>query len=446
MSHSINKIIISGCLLSILNANATEVISAPGLYVFGSDITYEPTTNGEPIVQISSSNVTLNLDYHTLSQLNTNTQTDTIGILVDAGLTNVVIQNGQIRDLPEGLGVQVKEGCSAITIQNIDIINAGKRGLSLEGTAISQISNPTIMAVRINDSSEGATGDYGAFFEYCNNGNVINTTIHSCGTTAAPFEAFRLDNCSNFEFDNCDIRNNSGSTFTGISFNTSSNNVVERIRAISNNSTTGACYCFVINTGSDGNTLSQCLAQSNSSTTTTEVAGFVVNGATACALLNCTARSNIGSGAESIVYGFKSTDNTTLTADGCYASHNQQTNLGYTYGFFWNNTSRSILSNSVSESNSGDDECCGMYCDTCSDCQIRYNQFLYNTGINFTRGLWLVNSPNHVAIGNVAFSNGTTGTEQISGLTTLETSDLDTSVANLAAITYPWINIRAFNP
>lgn len=87
-----------------------------------------------------------------------------------------------------------------------------------------------------------------------------------------------------------------------------------------------------------------------------------------------------------------------------------------------------------------------MFCSSCSDCQIRNNQFLYNTGTTFTRGLWLVTSPNHVAIGNVAFSNGTTGTEQISGLTTLETSDLDTSVANLAAIAYPWINIRAFNP
>lgn len=446
MIEHTRKIIIGACIISMFSNKATEVISAPGLYLFGSDIVAEPTNNQEAIVQISSSNVTINLDYHALSQLNTNTQTGTIGILVDAGLTNVVIQNGQIRDLPEGIGIQVKEGNSSITLQNIDIINTGNRGISLEGTAISEISNPTIAGVRITNCSEGVTGDYGASFEYCNNGNVINTTIHSCGTTAAPFEGFRLSNCSNFEFDNCDIRNNSGSSFTGLSLTTSNNNVIERVRAISNNSTSGACYCFVVNTGSDGNTLSQCLAQSNSSTTTTEVAGFVINGATACALMNCTARSNIGTGAESIVYGFKSTDNTTLTADGCYASHNQQTNLGYTYGFYWNNTTRSILSNSVSESNSGDDECCGMYCSTCTDCQIRNNQFLYNNGINFTRGIWLVDSPNHVAIANVSFSNGTTATEQISGLTTLETSDLDTSVANLAAITYPWINIRAFNP
>lgn len=446
MSRFIRTALLSILCTSAFRTACTEVILTPGLYIFGSDIAYEPTANNQPILQISSSNVTINLDYHSLSQSETSTNVGTIGILIDPGLSNIVIQNGQIRNLTEGIGIQVKEGVSALTLQNIDIINAGNRGMSFEGTAISEITNPTIFGVRINDCSEGTTGDYGAFFEYCNNGNITNTVIHSCGTTAAPFEAFRLNNCSNFEIDNCDIKNNSGSTFTGISLNTSTNNIVEKSRALSNTSTTGACYCFVINTGSDGNTISQCLAQSNSSATTTEVAGFVVNGATACALLNCTARSNSGSGNGSTVYGVKATDNITLTADGCYASHNQQSNLGNTYGFYWNNTTRSILSNSVSESNSADNQCCGMFCSSCSDCQIRNNQFLYNTGTIFTRGLWLVTSPNHVAIGNVAFSNGATGIQQISGLTTLETSDLDTSVANLAAIAYPWINIRAFNP
>jgi hypothetical protein len=426
--------------------HATEIITTPGLYFFGSDIIYEPTTNNEAILQISASNVTINLDNHTLSQLNTNTYTGTIGILIDQDLTNIVIENGQILDLPQGVGIRVLEGNFDTTLRNIDIIGAGKRGISCEGTALHQIGNAEFIDVRIIDCSEDIDGDCGILFENCKNAAINNTTVHSCGNSGAAFDAFKLINCSNFEFYDCDIKNNTGSTFNGLSLTSSLNNIVERTRAINNSSGTGSCFCFTINTGSNGNTFSECLAQSNISTTTIEVAGFVVNGATACALLDCTARSNIGSGNGSIVYGFKSTDNTTLTADGCAASHNQQTNSGNTYGFYWNNTNRSILSNSVSESNSGDDECCGIYFSSCNDCHIRNNESLYNIGINFTRGLRLANSPNHVALSNVAFSNGTTGTEQISGLNALETSDLNTGIANLAAITYPWINIRAFNP
>lgn len=424
---------------------AAEILSSPGLYVFGSDIVYDPTFDGDTIVQITSSNVILDLDNHSLSQLDTNTHIGTIGVVIDSDLSDITIRNGQIRFLPDGIGIQVGSGCSRISIENIDVNFVGGRGISFNGTALNPITNPSVISTQVASCASDATGDYGISFEFCNNGGVDHVTVISCGATANTFEAFHLADCTNFEFTECDIRNSKGAGFTGIRLINSTDNIIERTRAIENNSDTGACILFDLETGSNGNTFSECIAQSNITTSTIEIAGYSLSGVSAGALFNCIARSNTGSNTGSTVYGFKVVDSSTITMDECTASNNQQTALGNTYGIFWNNTNRSVLSNSVIDSNSADVECYGMLCDTCSDAQWRGNHFLYNIGTSLSRGLKVVSSPNHVAIQNVAFSNGTTATEQIDGLTTLETADLDTASANLAAITYPWINIRAFN-
>ena len=424
---------------------SAEVLSAPGLYMFGSDVVCDPATDGEFAVNITSSNVILDLDNHSVSQLDTNTHIGTIGILVDPDLSDVTIRTGLVRLLPDGIGIKVGSGCSRISIENIEVNFVGGRGISFEGTAESPINNPSVVDSQIASCGSDATGDYGIYFEHCNNGIVDNVTVVGSGSIANDFEAFHLSNCTNFELSDCDVRNSEGSAFAGIRLINSLNNIIERTRAISNASDTGDCVLFDVQTGSNGNSFLECIAQSNITTSTRELSSFSIAGATSCTLFNCSARSNTATNTESTVYGIKVVDSTTMLIDGCSISNNQQTALGNTYGILWNNTNRSVVTNSVVDSNSADVECYGMLCDTCSDCQLRGNHFLYNTGSSLSRGLKLINSPNHVAIQNVAFSNGSTGTEQIEGLTTLETADLDTTVANLAAITYPWINIRAFN-
>jgi len=100
------------------------VISAPGTYVLGNDITWSPTGAGQAI-SIVSSDVTLDLKGYTLSS--TTTQFNTIGILATQ-VANVTIKNGTIANLALN-GIQCNK-CVNVLIKKVTV-----DGLNLENTA-----------------------------------------------------------------------------------------------------------------------------------------------------------------------------------------------------------------------------------------------------------------------------------------------------------------------
>lgn len=79
------------------------VIRKPGVYELCKDVGYLPNGNS-PAIRITVDNVTLDLNGFTLSQKNGNFGVD--GIVVDPGLTNIVIKNGTVRDFQES-GIRV---------------------------------------------------------------------------------------------------------------------------------------------------------------------------------------------------------------------------------------------------------------------------------------------------------------------------------------------------
>src|ERR1700722_17782520 len=70
-------------------------ISTPGTYVFGNDITWSPSGNGQAIL-IEANNVTLDLKNHKLKSKTTTFTTTGIAALLSSNLT---IQNGTIENM-----------------------------------------------------------------------------------------------------------------------------------------------------------------------------------------------------------------------------------------------------------------------------------------------------------------------------------------------------------
>lgn len=89
------------------------VINTPGTYVFGNDITWSPSGDGQAIL-IQSKDVTLDLQNYKLQS--TTTAFNTTGILA-VSVENLVINNGTIANM--GLGGIKCDLCSHIRIQNI---------------------------------------------------------------------------------------------------------------------------------------------------------------------------------------------------------------------------------------------------------------------------------------------------------------------------------------
>jgi hypothetical protein len=101
------------------------VINLPGTYVFGNNITWSPSGNGQAIF-IQSKDVILDLQSHTLASETTSFNTTGIVALLSENLT---IKNGTIANMAfRGIDC---EACSKIVIEHITI-----DGLNIENTAI----------------------------------------------------------------------------------------------------------------------------------------------------------------------------------------------------------------------------------------------------------------------------------------------------------------------
>src|SRR6516164_8816620 len=84
-------------LLSMIN-NATDlIISQPGRYLLGDNITSTPSTPGDNIINITSSDVVLDFDGKFISQANATANIS--GIVINPNLNDIVIQNGVIRNV-----------------------------------------------------------------------------------------------------------------------------------------------------------------------------------------------------------------------------------------------------------------------------------------------------------------------------------------------------------
>lgn len=109
-------------------------ITSPGYYKLGDDITFSPG-GADSIIAIQASNVTLDLGGRIIEQGNATAGVD--GIALSAGLSNVIIRNGTIRNVTNrGIFVDSNGASSSqIVISDIVFDTCQSRGISFEDAA-----------------------------------------------------------------------------------------------------------------------------------------------------------------------------------------------------------------------------------------------------------------------------------------------------------------------
>ena len=114
-----------------INANGTRVIDTQGEYYLTSDIDFHPIAPNDTdqiIIHIQTSNVTLNLNGKQINQDSGNGTANVRAILIDPGLSNIVIHNGSIHNC-SGAGIVISENCTNVAIYKVSVINCKLTGI-----------------------------------------------------------------------------------------------------------------------------------------------------------------------------------------------------------------------------------------------------------------------------------------------------------------------------
>lgn len=146
-----------------INNHGTKNITKSGYYYLSNDLKFHPTNNFyleesgpilneyiiddestpiqiTPIFYISTSNVTLNLNGKTISQPTSNQTGYVCAIMLAPNVSNIVIHNGAINEI-SGIGIIISQGCSNITIDNMQISQCGQGGIMALGSDESTATN-----------------------------------------------------------------------------------------------------------------------------------------------------------------------------------------------------------------------------------------------------------------------------------------------------------------
>ncbi len=285
-------------------ASVMYTISNSGRYYLANDIfiTTSAPAATPTIIQITASNVVLNLNSHIITKTS-GTATGAIAIEIgtsSSAVSNVTIFNGYINSI-DSTGIKINKSCDNIFIN----------------------------AVKVNNCSLGltATGNAGAI----NNVEIRDSTFTNC-TASSTTDAFgaKLDTCKNVIISRSFFNNNSQTgtvTGNGLWLTGCTDCYVTQCGASSNSGPTA--YGFRIDGTSKSCLFDECTAEANSSTTG-ECCGFSIDSSNANKFVNCRASTNT---AATNSYGFRITSanyNTFLQSN---AINQTVSSTGNAFGF-----------------------------------------------------------------------------------------------------------------
>jgi len=420
-----------------------QVISTPGHFEVGGNQFYTPTQYNDQIFVLAVSNLIFDMQGNSLQGDLTSGFTGLVGIYINPDLTNVSIINALVEDI-DNIGIFVSPGCSNITINNTSLEDCGNSAITFGGDSLSPINNVTITNCETSQSATLISAQAAWSLQFCNNNTLNNNNLLQNGSTDVVIDGIQLNNCVQSLITNCSINNNIGSGVSGYHVLGSSASIFQNCFALDNNASFTASNGFLIDTSSIATTFENCIAQGNSTTggSTIEARGFGVFNSTSCTLNNCLAQSNSSLMGAGTAMGLKAANCSLIDVNQCIFSDNMATGTGF--GILFDTTSQINMKSSVCQNNTGSVASIGCLLNNCNSYSLLSNQFLFNSGAPFNRGLYVINGTKRIALNNVSFNNGATNVEQIDGLTSAETSDLDTSLNNLNTITSYWTNIRGF--
>ncbi|MBI2775535.1 hypothetical protein HYX58_06000 [Candidatus Dependentiae bacterium] len=203
--------------IALLCATAPKIcstqltITRPGFYQLGEDFLVSPTANGDAVIRVASSDVTIDFNGHFISQLNT-TQ-NIAGVFINPALNDIVIQNGLIQNI-SGTGIVVTASDMRIEIINMTFTNCSAAALVADGTS-GTINNLEIRSCIMSGCCSNGTDRNVVLLSRCNRSrmldcvldNTVNTLI-GINTQTTQFAMLSLASCSMCTFKNIWIQNN----------------------------------------------------------------------------------------------------------------------------------------------------------------------------------------------------------------------------------------------
>jgi hypothetical protein len=131
------------------------IINSPGIYCLSENINFNPTHPNATAIIINASNVVLDLNYHTLT--NISSQPGSIGIVINGG-SNILVENGKVEGFTLN-GIRVNSGTDRVNFQNLSIIKNGTPNtdptIGISGGGIITLSSHILVENSHFDENQG---------------------------------------------------------------------------------------------------------------------------------------------------------------------------------------------------------------------------------------------------------------------------------------------------
>lgn len=420
-------------------------ITNQGTYILADDI---PASTGDATngtINIKSSYVTLDLNGRFISQTSSGGTAGAIGIVVDAGLTDVVIKNGTIKNYL-GSGVKVNSNCLRVSLQNLIVESCATRGIELDGAAGNLIQESEIKNCKIYNCCTTSSSDVGLRLVFCYGLNVTDVVLDNLlSANPSTFIGIQIDSSLNCLFNNVSVVNSLIPTggFTGFGISSNSGNCQGHVF---NECFVSTCSVTVSGAGYSGFSISGANTSKNlfkkckviSCVSTQNISGFSVAAANnvfdKCIVTNNVAINNLAS-------GFIITGLNNIFIE-CIATNNLSKGTTIGYGA---NSNDIILYRCISSyNNCVPGSSIGLSL-TNSDCEIRECDFSKNnssSGDASSYGIRWTAGSNAVFAKNISCRNGSTSnTNNITGVSFALGSQTGVSSTTMATPTNTWTNL-----
>lgn len=427
-------------------------ITNPGHYQLGSDIIYNPLSADDQIIRISASDVILNLNNFTIRQDPSNTFDTIQGIVIDPNLSNITIQNGTIAQIT-GTGLIINEGCSRITIENIQTYSCGFAGMYAFGTSnnpITELAIDQCVTYSCGALSTDAVAS-AVIINSCRNSTVSNCRIENNRNDLTNFSGLWTFDTQLTNFSNIIVRDNSSAVdIVGFLIQQGYALYFNNCSAVSNIVTpegSGTSGGFLVSLPADVNgniNFKQCIASSNSGGVV--ASGFAVNDALYQNISFTDCRAVTGFGTEQS-YGFVLSSNNCEIID-CIARNNKATQSGATLavGFFLNGAGTVTVENCLSEFQ-GAITASGFDLEDAALCVVKNCTSTNNLGESDPNCFGFRINPSsgtpdlgqNVLVSNMAMNNGADPNNQMSNF--IAGTFTNISYSSLDTVTPPFINV-----
>jgi hypothetical protein len=338
-------------------------IVSSGRYYLADDLTQEANGASDIVLQITASNVHLDMNKKSITPHVSGSHATGIGIALVKGISNVGIMNGNIYGADSSGNTKLTTAINltnsgsgtsySIKLNNLYVTRCGSVGITADTINDLSIENCTV-----SDITDTAAHARGAFLTSVNNLVIKNCEFNKMTSDTGFGEGLRLASCVDGKIENVSACNNSittgssSSPATGLWITGGSNLKFKNVVASNNNSNVAAASgIHVVNTSLCQ--FENCIANNNNTSTGTSIyaAGFYISGSgTNGRLKNCQASNNNSSATTSNAYGiFISQANTHL--ENVSANGNNTNANAEAYGFYVNSNDNMLTSCKANKNN-----------------------------------------------------------------------------------------------